>query len=67
MKLTPAEQPVVRRAVAAYRSAKEPHKGPFKGMTADAILEELSPSPIRWAKLAAFVIQTAEGPERHRR
>ena len=39
--------PVVRRAVAAYEAKKE-HKGAFGGTTADEILEELKPSPVRW-------------------
>ena len=64
MDLTPDEQPVVRRAVAAYHEMKEGHKGPFTGTTADEILEELKPSPVRWTELAAFVIQRAEGPTR---
>lgn len=66
MDLTLDEQPIVRRAVAAYE-AKKSYKGPFRGMTADEILEELKPSPVRWAELAAFVIQTAEGPTRRNR
>ena len=61
MDLTSDEQPVVRRAVAAYR-AKKRYEGPFRGTTADEILDELKPSPVRWAALAAFVIETAEGP-----
>lgn len=64
MDMTTAEQPVVRRAVAAYHEAKKGHTGQFRGRTADQILEELSPSPVRWAELAAFVIATAEGPIR---
>ena len=64
MDLTPDEQPVVRRAVAAYHEMKEGHKGPFTGTTADEILEELKPSPVRWTELAAVVIQRAEGPTR---
>ena len=64
MHLTLDEEPVVRRAVAAYR-AKKWYKGPFKGLTADQILEELNPSPVRWTELAAFVIETAEGPGKH--
>jgi hypothetical protein len=64
MHLTLDEEPVVRRAVAAYR-AKKWCKGPFGGMTADEILEELNPSPVRWAELAAFVIETAEGPGKY--
>lgn len=66
MKLTLDEEPIVRRAVAAYE-AKKSCKGPFKGMTADEILEELKPSPIRWAQLASFVIQTAEASTRRDR
>ena len=61
MDLTLAEKPVVRRAVAAYRKAKRGQKGPYKGMTADQILEELEPDPVRWAELAAFVIEQVEG------
>ena len=66
MDLTPDERPIVRRAVAAYE-AKKWYKGPFRGMTADEILEELEPSPVRWTELAAFVIETAEGPTRRDR
>ena len=66
MELTPDERPIVRRAVAAYE-AKKWYKGPFRGMTADEILDELEPSPVRWAELAAFVIETAEGPTRRNR
>lgn len=61
MELTNDEGPVVRRAVAAYIEAKRPHKGQFVGPTADEILEELSPTPVRWAALAALVIAMAEG------
>ncbi len=64
MELTPDERPIVRRAVAAYE-AKKWYKGPFRGMTADEILEELEPSPVRWTELAAFVIETAEGPGKY--
>ena len=67
MDLTPAEQPVVRRAVAAYHEVKKGHKGPFEGTTADEILEELKPSPVRWTELAAFVIEKAKGPTRRNR
>ncbi len=67
MDLTLEEQPVVRRAVAAYQAAKKGHKGPFRGTTADEVLEELRPSPVRWTELAAFVIETAEGPTRRNR
>ena len=67
MDLTPNERPVVRRAVAAYREMQKGQKGPFRGTTADAILEELKPSPARWAELAAFVIEIAEGPTRRNR
>ena len=63
MDLTYEEGTVVSRAVAAYRVAKKGQKGPFKGLTADQILEELRPDPIRWTKLAALVIETAEGPK----
>ena len=66
MNLTAAEQPVVRRAVAAYE-AKKDYEGPFRGITADEILEELKPSPVRWAELAAIVIETAERPTRGNR
>jgi len=61
MELTRDERPVVRRAITAYLEAKRPHKGQFIGPTADQILEELMPTPVRWAELAAFVIGTAEG------
>jgi len=64
MNLTPKEQPVVRRAVAAYIEAKKDHKGQFEGATADAILEELKPTPVRWAELAAFVVEIAESRSR---
>ncbi len=67
MDLTPEEQPVVRRAVAAYHEMKEEHKGAFGGTTADEILEELKPSPVRWNELAAIVIERAEGPTRRKR
>ena len=67
MDLTPDEQPVVRRAVAAYHEMKKEHKGAFGSMTADEILEELKPSPVRWNELAAFVVERAEGPTRRKR
>ena len=67
MDLTPKEQPVVGRAVAAYREMKKKHRGAFGGTTADEILEELNPSPVRWSELAAFVIERAEGPTRRNR
>jgi len=60
MLLTPDERPVVRRAITAYLKAKGPHKGQFVGPTADEILEELAPTAVRWAELAALVIATAE-------
>lgn len=63
MQLTPDERPVVRRAITAYLEAKRPHRGQFVGPTADDILEELTPTPVRWAELAALVIATAEGSE----
>ena len=47
MDLTPEEQPVVRRAVAAYHEMKKEHKGAFTGTTANEVLEELKPSPVR--------------------
>ena len=62
MDLTRDEQPVVRRAVAAYHEMKKRHKGPFTGTTANEILEELKPSLVRWTELAAFVIERARGP-----
>jgi len=65
MVLTIDEQPVVLRAVAAYRDAKKGHRGVFRNVTADEILEELKPSPIRWAALAAFVIEAAEGTRKY--
>ena len=64
MDLTPDEQPVVRRAVAAYE-AKKRYKGAFGGTTADEVLEELKPAPLRWLALAGFVIETAEGPRKY--
>ncbi len=67
MDLTPEEQPAVRRAVAAYHEMKKEHKGAFGGTTADEILEELKPSPVRWTELATFVIERAEGPTRRKR
>jgi hypothetical protein len=60
MQLTSAERAVVVRAVAAYREAKTKHVGQFRGITADRILEELAPTPVRWNQLAAFVIATVE-------
>ncbi len=65
MDLTPNERPVVRRAVTAYKMKKE-NKGAFGGTTADEILEELKPSPVRWNELAAFVIEKAERPTRRK-
>ncbi len=53
--------------MAAYHEAKKGYKGMFGRTTADAVLEELEPSPVRWAALAAFVIETAEGPSRGNR
>ncbi len=64
MDLTADEQPVVRRAVAAYHEMKKGHKGQFRGSTADEILEELKPSPVRWTELASLVIATAKEPAR---
>jgi hypothetical protein len=65
MDLTRDEQIVVRRAVAAYHEAKKGYKGMFGCTTADQVLEELRPSPVRWVQLAAFVIETAEGPGKY--
>jgi hypothetical protein len=65
MDLTHDERPVVGRAVVAYREAQKGHKGLFRGTTADQILDELKPSPVRWAELADFVIETAEGSRKH--
>ncbi len=62
MDLTPEEQPVVRRAVAAYHKMKKRHKGPFRGTTANEILEELKPSLVRWTELAAFLIERGKDP-----
>ena len=45
---------------------KKEHKGAFGGTTADEILEELKPSPVRWNELAAFVIEKAEAPTRRK-
>jgi hypothetical protein len=62
MILTPAEEIAVRRAVTAYRAMRNKGtKGAFRGVTADQILEELHPTPVRWLALAAFVIARAEG------
>lgn len=56
----------MRRAVAAYREAKSKHVGQFRGVTADSILEELSPSPVRWNQLASYVIAMVEDPTRRK-
>ena len=61
MDLTSAEEVVVRRAVAAYQEGKKARKGRFQGVTADTILDELDLTPARWATLAAFVVELAEG------
>lgn len=62
MELTPAEEAAVRRAVKAYREVRnKATKGVFRGMTADQILDELHPTPERWAELASFVIGRGEG------
>jgi len=61
MIFTKAEDAVVRRAVTAYRAMRSKStKGPFRGTTADQILEELHPSPDRWVALAAYVIACGE-------
>jgi hypothetical protein len=64
MDLTARELPVVRRAVEAYREVKKGRKGPYGGVTADAILDELKPTPPHWAELADHVIETVEGTRR---
>jgi hypothetical protein len=62
MILTPTEEVAVRRAVVAYRAMRsKASKGAYQGVTADQILEELHPTPLRWAALASFVIARAEG------
>jgi len=64
MILTPAEEIAVRRAIAAYRAMRnKSSKGVFHGVTADEILEELHPTPVRWAALASFVIARATGDQ----
>ncbi len=65
--MTPDEQPVVRRAVAAYLEMKDKPKGAFGGTTANEILDELKPSPARWTELAVFVIDRAKGPTGRKR
>lgn len=64
MALSPAEEGVVTRAVAAYRESKKARKGPFRGVTADQVLDELVLTPGRWAALAAFVVELGEGKDR---
>jgi hypothetical protein len=62
MKLSCAEEIAVGRAVVAYRAMQEKsRKGVFLGVTADQILEELDPTPIRWVALASLVVARAEG------
>lgn len=65
MTLTCAEEKAVTRAVAAYRAMRQKTtKGAFRGVTADQILEELHPGPLRWVALASLVITRAQrGPE----
>ena len=53
--------------MAAYLEMKKKHKGAFGGTTANEILDELKPSPVRWTELAAFVIEKAEGATRRKR
>jgi hypothetical protein len=67
MILTPAEEVAVRRAVVAYRAMRnKTAKGVFRGVTADQILEELDPTPVRWVALASFVVARAQGePQSH--
>ncbi len=67
MDLTIDEEPVFRRAVAAYLDAKIDHKGQYRGQTADQFLDELNTSASRWTQLASFVIETADGPKRRNR
>lgn len=62
MILTTAEESAVRRAVIAYRAmTKKTTKGVFRGVTADAVLEELHPTPTRWVALASLVVSRAQG------
>jgi len=62
MELTATEEKVVRRAVEAYRQVRNRvTKGAFQGRTADQILDELHPTPERWAELASVVIGRGEG------
>lgn len=66
MILTQAEETAVRRAVTAYRAMRQKAtKGAFQGVTADQILEELHPTPVRWAALASLVISRAEAEPNH--
>lgn len=68
MILTEAEEIVVRRAVNAYHAMQsKANKGAFRGVTADEILEELHPTPVRWAALASLVIREAEADPRSSR
>jgi hypothetical protein len=62
MILTQAEEAAVCRAVTAYNAMRSKvAKGAFQGVTADEILEELHPTPLRWAALASLVIARAQG------
>ncbi len=62
MNLSRAEEKAVRRAVVAYRAMNEKStKGVFRGVTADQILEELHPTPVRWVALASLVVARAQG------
>ena len=62
MILTHAEKAVVRRALRAYHAVEHKDvKGVFRGVTADQILEELHPTPVRWVELASLVIARAKG------
>ena len=64
MVLSPTEEPAVRRAIEAYREVRRNTvKGAYRGVTPDQILEELHPTPARWAELAAFVIECASQDE----
>ena len=62
MVLTQNEKAVVIRALKAYDAVRHKDtKGVFRGQTAVQILEELHPTPVRWAELASFVITQANG------
>ncbi len=61
MVLTQAEEIAVRRAVEAYSAMQsKATKGVYRGVTADQILEELHPTPLRWVALASLVVSRAQ-------